>query len=77
MKVEIIIENLRRTITGKEKALAETRQRLATERDSMRASETMIMLALESFLDINLTELRAILRDVEMISPTESPTTIH
>lgn len=61
MNIETIAENLRNTIAGKEKLLANTQRalRLSTSAEGIARSATI------GFLKINIAELKNILQDVE------------
>lgn len=62
MDIYTVRDNLKRTIAGKEKALAEYQEarKLAT------MAEDIALHSVVEFLKINLNELRAILKDVEV-----------
>ncbi len=56
MNIQTVAENLRNTIKGKEKYLAELRKKY---------DQTGVSSAVAEFLEINIDELRRILQDVE------------
>lgn len=64
MNIETIAENLRNTIAGKERLLANTQRalRLSTSAECISLSATI------GFLKINIAELKNILQDVEQCS---------
>jgi hypothetical protein len=67
MNIQIIRDNLKNTISGKEKYLAEMKEnyQLSTMAEGMALTATI------EFLEINLTELKRILQDVEQCVPKE------
>lgn len=68
MSLQTVITNLRRTIAGKEEALALYESR----RDIPRATgDQMAIIATIEFLKINIAELKRILQDVEQCIPKE------
>ncbi len=66
MNIQTVAENLRNTIAGKEKALAEYQEarKLAT------MAEDAALFATQEFLKVNIDELKRILQDVEQCIPT-------
>jgi len=68
MNIQTVITNLKRTIAGKEEALALYESR----RDIPRATgDQMAIIATIEFLKINIAELKRILQDVEQCIPKE------
>jgi hypothetical protein len=65
MNIQTVAENLRNTIAGKEKALAEYNKVLNIYIDPVADGERMAITATVEFLKINIDELRRILQDVE------------
>lgn len=67
MNIETVAANLRNTIAGKEKMLADTQEdyRLSTMAEGMALTATI------EFLKINIGELKRILQDVEQCVPKE------
>ena len=65
MNIQTVAENLRNTIAGKEKYLAECNKALNVQIDPLDAGERMAITATKEFLEINIDELKRILGDVE------------
>lgn len=65
MNIQTVAENLRVTIAGKEKYLAECNKALNVQIDPLDAGERMAITATKEFLEINIDELKRILGDVE------------
>lgn len=57
MNIQTVAQNLRNTISGKEKYLAELRKK---------HSQTGVSAAVASYVEINIDELKRILQDVEV-----------
>jgi hypothetical protein len=70
MNIQTVAENLRNTIAGKEKMLAECNSALAKELKSAPLRLTLITEA--EILTINIGELKRILQDVEQCIPAET-----
>lgn len=74
MNIQTIASNLRKTIAGKEKSLAQ----LESRKDIPRAvGDQMAMTATIGFLKINIAELQRILQDVEQCVPKEPSNPYH
>ena len=65
MNIQTVAQNLRNTIAGKEKYLAECNKALNVQVDPLDAGERMAITATKDFLEINIGELKRILADVE------------
>ena len=65
MNIHIVAQNLRDTIAGKEQALKEYNKALNVQIDPLEVGERMAINATVEFLEINIAELKRILRDVE------------
>lgn len=65
MTVDQVIQNLRKTIAGKEKYLADCDKALNVQVDPLDAGERMAITATKEFLEINIAELQRILTDLE------------
>ena len=65
MNIQTVAENLRNTIAGKEKYLAECNKALNVQVDPLDEGERMALQATVEFLKININELKVILFDVE------------
>ena len=65
MTVDQVIQNLRITIAGKEKYLADCDKALNVQIDPLDAGERMAITATKEFLEINIAELQRILTDLE------------
>ncbi len=67
MNIHTVAQNLRNTIAGKEKMLAECEAKVAFQYHPQRLErgEEMAMYATIDFLKININELKRILQDVE------------
>lgn len=66
MNIYTVRDNLKRTIAGKEKYLAECNKALNVQLDPLDAGERMAITATKEFLEINIDELKKILADVEV-----------
>lgn len=64
MNLQTVITNLKRTIEGKEKYLAECNKALNVKLDPLDAGERMALIATKEFLEINIAELSRILDDL-------------
>lgn len=65
MNIYIVAQNLRDTIAGKEKYLAECNKALNVQIDPLNEGERVALQATVEFLEINIAELKRILQDVE------------
>lgn len=65
MNIYTVRDNLKNTIAGKEKALAEYNKVLNIHIDPVADGERMAIIATVEFLEINIGELQRILQDVE------------
>ena len=65
MNIYTVRDNLKNTIAGKEKALAEYNKVLNIHIDPVADGERMAIIATVEFLEINIAELQRILQDVE------------
>ena len=65
MNIQTVAQNLRNTIKGKERYLAECNKALNVQVDPLDAGEKMAITATKEFLEININELKRILADVE------------
>jgi hypothetical protein len=66
MNIQTVAENLRRTIAGKEKYLADVKRHNYWENiGGQTKGERSLSLEIEQFLEINIAELKRILADVE------------
>lgn len=65
MTVDQVIQNLRKTIAGKEKYLADCDKALNVQVDPLDVGERMAVTATKEFLEINIAELQRILTDLE------------
>jgi len=65
MNIHTVAENLRKTIAGKEKYLAECNKALNVSIDPLDDGESMAIATTAEFLKININELKVILHDVE------------
>ena len=63
MNIQIVAENLRNTIAGKEKHLASLNSVLSGKH--LTATERTVCATTAKFLEVNLDELKRILQDVE------------
>ena len=68
MDLQTVITNLRNTIAGKEKYLAECNKALNVQLDPLDAGERMAITATKEFLEINIGELNRILDDLVQCS---------
>ena len=68
MNLQTVITNLRNTIAGKEKYLAECDKALNVQVDPLDAGERMAITATKEFLEINIAELNRILDDLVEVS---------
>ena len=68
MNIQTVAENLRNTIAGKEKMLADYQE----VRKLAARGEDMALYATVSFLKVNIDELKRILQDVEQCVPNET-----
>jgi hypothetical protein len=74
MNVETIAKNLHQTIGGKERYLNHLKAQLNTERTPDMA-QRMAIQAVAQTLEINVNELKAILKDVELCYTTDTENT--
>lgn len=65
MNIYTVRDNLKNTIAGKEKALAEYNKVLNIYIDPVADGERMAIVATVEFLEVNIDELKRILQDVE------------
>ena len=65
MNIQTVADNLRNTIADKEQALKEYNKVLNVYIDPVDVGERMAITATVEFLEINIAELRRILKDVE------------
>ena len=65
MNLSTVITNLKNTIAGKERYLAECNKALNVQVDPLDAGEKMAITATKEFLEINIGELKRILQDLE------------
>jgi FtsZ-binding cell division protein ZapB len=65
MNIYTVRDNLKNTIAGKEKMLAEYNKAVSKYDDSLNVGAEMAVRATISFLEINIDELKRILQDVE------------
>lgn len=68
MNLQTVITNLKRTIAGKEKYLADCNKALNVQMDPLDAGERMAITATKEFLEINIAELNRILDDLVEVS---------
>ena len=68
MNLQTVITNLKNTIAGKEKYLAECNKALNVQLDPLDAGERMALTATKEFLEINIAELNRILGDLVVVS---------
>ena len=64
MNIQTVAQNLRNTIAGKERYLAECNKALNVQVDPLDAGEKMAITATVEFLEINIAELNRILDDI-------------
>jgi hypothetical protein len=69
MNIQTVAENLRNTIAGKEKYRDEVRKMLYDHGKYLTVSEKALQMQMESFLVVNIDELKRILQDVEQCRP--------
>jgi hypothetical protein len=72
MNIQTVAENLRNTIAGKEKYRDEVRKMLNDHGNYLTVREKELQMQTESFLVVNIDELKRILQDVEQCQPTLS-----
>jgi hypothetical protein len=65
MNIQTVADNLRNTIAGKEKYRDEVRKMLNDHGNYLTVREKELQMQAESFLVVNIDELRRILQDVE------------
>lgn len=65
MNIQTVRDNLKNTIAGKEKHLAEVRKALKDHGGHFSVREKALYMQMESFLVVNIDELKSILKDVE------------
>ena len=65
MNIQTVAQNLKNTIAGKEKYLAECNKALNVQIDPLNEGERMALQATVEFLKLNINELKVILFDVE------------
>lgn len=65
MKIQTVAENLRNTIVSKEAYLVEVRKMLNDHGKYLTVREKELQMQTESYLVVNIDELRRILQDVE------------
>ena len=65
MNIQTVAQNLKNTIAGKEKYLADCNKALNVQIDPLDEGERMALQATVEFLKININELKVILFDVE------------
>ena len=70
MNIQTVADNLRNTIAGKEKYRDEVRKMLNDHGNYLTVREKELQMQAESFLVVNIDELKRILQDVEQCEPS-------
>jgi hypothetical protein len=70
MNIQTVADNLRNTIAGKEKYRDEVRKMLNDHGNYLTVREKELQMQTESFLVVNIDELKRILKDVEQCEPS-------